>query len=474
MKQKIVKILSLFFLIGLFSCQEEAIFENDFRIKELKISQKSFQELIIDSKFNTAYAKTFKNEINKSNFSSGKTVMENQYGFTITDKPVNVIEKDSLTSYTIFIERDNQNPNEYENLIVQIDNHNTTHAVIVKYIPDVVQFVPVNHDNYFKGKTIITPINFNSNNSRASFTICTTIVTTAPCPLHPRNSSGEIANGCGGPVIKTNTICTEVPEGDVAGANGEPVYIHPYDPIYTNNSPDPTNGLYGTYGSNNQNNSNQLNWGPMLTLPIEYSLLEPIQTPCQKLNSTKSKQIANVTPAKTVLTNLLDLKQNIATQRERMFAMSPTQNADGTINHNILTENYDQSPLGSDGVNSDFGGILIDIIVHTHWDTQNHLSIFSLSDIYDIYQKIATGQIKTENKTNFTAMVITAQGTQYAMSFSNITAFVTWGDNYFNGWNNPNQAINDLFRDKKQDAFYKDTEIALGNTPQQILNNEKG
>lgn len=231
-------------------------------------------------------------------------------------------------------------------------------------------------------------------------------------------------------------------------------------------NPDQTN--------NTGNNNNEVLVLPVFELEDETES-GPKNNPCNDLKSLASKPIANVTPAKTALTNLMDLKNNVTTNRERMYAMSPTVNSNGTVNHTIYTDNFAQSNPNQDNVSSDFGGIVIDILVHTHWNTAKHLSTFSLEDIYQIYRKIGSGQINLENQSYFTAMVITAHGTQYAMKFKDVSAFVAWGDNYFVGWNvamAPGQK--NPFQDERETAFYEDTKIKLGNTPVQIKANELG
>ena len=66
----------------------------------MKISHVSFGELLKNKKFSTAYSKVLQQQS-----LTNKTVMEEQYQFTIANKPVKVIETESATSYTILINR---------------------------------------------------------------------------------------------------------------------------------------------------------------------------------------------------------------------------------------------------------------------------------------------------------------------------------------------------------------------------------
>ena len=88
MKQKLKKILKLFTIctiIALSSCEKDlyndAIHEKNHN--KFKITEKTFDELMLDKKFKNAYNKII--ETNNSNAS--KTIMEVNYNFTISELP---------------------------------------------------------------------------------------------------------------------------------------------------------------------------------------------------------------------------------------------------------------------------------------------------------------------------------------------------------------------------------------------------
>ncbi len=228
-------------------------------------------------------------------------------------------------------------------------------------------------------------------------------------------------------------------------------------------------GPGGVSANNNSNSNNNTTTPqePFITTPVlvENALIEK---PCVQLQTLGAKPIANSSPPKTVLTNLQDLKtSNASSTKEQMYAMQPT-----TDDETEFTEHYYPGADNGDEVNANFGNQVISLVVHTHWDANNQLSTFSIGDMYQIYKSILDGNIAFPK--TFTAMVITAQGTQYALKITNKDAFVAWGTNYFNQWDNPNQFIRSQFVDPKQDSFYNDNEIKLGNTPAIIAANEKG
>ncbi|WP_394759277.1 hypothetical protein [Flavobacterium sp.] len=143
MKQKLktIKLLLTIFLVGLllFSCSaENDLIENDLNKQNTGVNHRKFEDLIKQEGFRKAILKVPKKKKGTaSTNTNGKTVMEQQYGFTISNELVNEINKDSIVSYTIHIVRDNSLPNELENLVVQVYNQNLIKSWIIKYTNDV-------------------------------------------------------------------------------------------------------------------------------------------------------------------------------------------------------------------------------------------------------------------------------------------------------------------------------------------------
>ena len=80
----------------------------------MKISHIKFNELLKDNKFSKAYGK-----VQDKRSLVGKTVMEEQYNFTIADKPVKVLEWAEGITYTILINRTIKDITFFENLVVE-------------------------------------------------------------------------------------------------------------------------------------------------------------------------------------------------------------------------------------------------------------------------------------------------------------------------------------------------------------------
>ena len=155
MRQKLKKLLILYLFTGtLFvSCTlEEQTVKNGNYTKNIKIYLKSFDELMGNSKFVNSFNKLPKRKAIINSSLQGKTVMEEQYGFTITNTPVRVMQVGNVTSYTFHIERDSIDNTFFENLVVQNDSIGNTTAHIIKYTPFTPMIIFSEHNSYsFEG-----------------------------------------------------------------------------------------------------------------------------------------------------------------------------------------------------------------------------------------------------------------------------------------------------------------------------------
>ncbi len=167
MKKKLKKLFYLSLLLSgliIAGCElQEDVIEQRNHQHELKLSQKRFSELLQDKNFTTALSKIPKQRVFITNV-LGRTQMEDKYGFTIFDTPINVMESDSLIAYNLLIKRDVVSQGSYvENLVMNIfPQKNRTDAYIIKYVFDGT--TEINPKNFFelKKKHIVTPIIFNN------------------------------------------------------------------------------------------------------------------------------------------------------------------------------------------------------------------------------------------------------------------------------------------------------------------------
>ena len=224
--KKFTKALFLFATLLMISCSDDLYEHGDKKNESgYKISDKSLKELSSEKKFLKAFT-----ELNASKSSNSKTVMEQNYNFTISDIPAKVIEKNGNTSYSFYIERDTTNYAYFENLIVGSDSLNQTKAYIAKYKKDFTKPSLINNVP-FKSVSI-TPIIYNDNQSSKVIDCVTKVYSL--CNGDPYDCGGAICgfssftycSGGGGPSVGTGvswggggTATTPVSGG--AGSNME-------------------------------------------------------------------------------------------------------------------------------------------------------------------------------------------------------------------------------------------------------------
>lgn len=220
-KMKFLKTLTFLYLFSLFSCSED-FYENTINRNDIKVSHKKFENLLKDKKFSKVLTEVI---VNKNKISSNsRTIMEQQYGFNITNQPVNVIENDSITSYTLFVTRENTPSNVIENLIIQTNNNNPndTKAFLIKYTSNVD--INENFDmSNFQGTKSILPIIYNINESDTTgklvYVETCWNVTSWYCYGPGGHSTSE---GCtmGFPITSQNCMTTSYDDGTGSGGGG--------------------------------------------------------------------------------------------------------------------------------------------------------------------------------------------------------------------------------------------------------------
>jgi hypothetical protein len=164
--KKLCITLILLFTTLFSSCEKDLYEEAIHSSKKIKIREVTFDKLIKEEKFSSLL-----NSINDNNITS-RSAFENQYGFTISNENVKVIETDTITSYTLAIKRDGVIYNTFfENLVIQKDIYNTKKAAIYKYIPDDI--TPTGHNSFiFHGEIEKSTINFSDSLQNITQNLC--------------------------------------------------------------------------------------------------------------------------------------------------------------------------------------------------------------------------------------------------------------------------------------------------------------
>ena len=455
MKHKLKKILLLYIISGtLFvSCSLEEDYATKKRYEEkMKISHISFGELLKNKKFCTAY-----NKVLQQQSLTNKTVMEEQYQFTIANKPVKVIETESATSYTILINRAIDDVNSFENLIVQQFNSGETTANIIKYVP----FQPATIESYFlngdfNGNRTITPIVYNDNliNTTNKITnICSTVCTTLCYDCDPSYSSEyQIPHSpkerC--PKSSTFTSCDQVCVAYDDGGGD------------SSSNPIDLTGGGGAGGTgdldtphNDSGNNNPIVTAPVLELEEEDEENNEIE-PCISLKETQKTDKANINPIlQNYKTNLYHFGENAT--RINKNNLSPQL----PISNNY---SYTQDVMPLSLNNSIDVPILSNqtiIIIHTH----PYPLTYSMFSWGDAYQYLMLNQLSNIYRNDLTLMLVTYNPVTntndvYALKVENMRNFRNKMNNQLNslGTMDLNLKIKKL-NEKLGDKFESETNL---------------
>jgi len=194
-----LKLGILLFLISLTlaNCQKDDAF-----IPAEPLQNTSSKGLIIETNFNIllskesfshAFTKVF-NHTQKALYStaSQRTIMENEYGFTIVQDGIKVISKDGFTSYTMLIERAETNEAHFENLVIAIDNEGIEEpiATLIKYTPD--ELTPSTLHNSYKLNGSFETIRIDYNIEQAKITTDCVEVSLSLCDNDGYGNHGEV------------------------------------------------------------------------------------------------------------------------------------------------------------------------------------------------------------------------------------------------------------------------------------------
>ena len=123
------------FLISFLASCEKDLYENivESSNNEPQFHRINISELSNDSEFVKVYSRIGKLKVrNKANILS-KTVLENQYGFTIIDSVVNLVEYDGKQSYSFLIKKDSLSSEKFQNLLIEIESPTSSKFTIIDY-----------------------------------------------------------------------------------------------------------------------------------------------------------------------------------------------------------------------------------------------------------------------------------------------------------------------------------------------------
>lgn len=133
--KQIITLIALCSLIIFSGCTQEKEFVNEHNHTKIKFEEVSFKQALSLPIFNNALQKVAKQRVAFRNDDAARTALEDQYGFTIvTDAPIRIVtDENGTVFYTILIEREVKEELVFENLMIKVEDNETT-AAIFKYL----------------------------------------------------------------------------------------------------------------------------------------------------------------------------------------------------------------------------------------------------------------------------------------------------------------------------------------------------
>ncbi len=350
-------------LVMLTGCElnEEVVRRENYAAK-IKMRESSLYKLLGESKFLTAYNKVYANR------DKSRTAIEALYNFNIVPYGAKVIEDGTKTSYTFKITREINNPDYFENLVINVDSIGQPSAYILKYTPNEALYSSSHGSFTFKGNIDLIPINYNVSLMGKDI-VCHT-ATIMMCnedksgnKVGPEHVRGD---GCGNSAFfygVTTTTCDAVAGGGSFGAGAGQ---------YTGGNN--TGGQSGNGGGGDEDpnggSSNPPSNCPrcpnIITVPVEDWVEPPLH--CDKLN-----ELLKSFNFKAAITNLRS-PQVLTGNREQGYNL--ILNTQGKLSLvEVPAENTGDSYVNYSSTSpSLFGGL------HSHRNV--HAPMFSHADVF--------------------------------------------------------------------------------------------
>jgi len=458
MKQRlkqITKFIAICALVVLSSCEKDLYEEGIKQNNNLKIEQKSFQELLLNKKFNSAYKKVEKSKISKKGDLQERTQLKDDYNFTIVEQsPVKILtnESDGSVTYVMLIERPISENLKFENLILN-DKNGILDGRIIKY---TLSKEPEKDELH--GGEILDIIDTEMTTLEIEGRIA------IPCVITYTLMCDNTAGGTWShDHIATQTcidaninlyVTTQVECG--GGGNSEGTFGGP--PSGGNTGSGPTGPIGSVPSTGNTNTGPNGNGGGIGTTPsIPTSPISPFGSnemdninPCEKVNNLK-----NDTKFQQKMNDLSNAAKNY--KFERVYTVYDNPNP---INTSTTIDNYNFFPFNGNVYNPSASytySTNIKGLIHSHYE--GLFSIFSSPDLQDLYNILLNPSITSD----FFYGVVTEDGTSYIITISDRTKFINFGNKYLSNYQD--------FKDFEVQIFNKKYNIKPDNS---VATNELG
>ena len=395
------------------SCTQEKEFVNEHNHRDIDFKEKSFKEALSLPLFNDALQKVAKQKGALRSEDAARTALEDQYGFTIvTDAPIRIItDENGTVSYTILIEREVKEELKFENLMIKVEDEETT-AAIFKYTLTEKGEISETGDYPIKGisNTVFTDLNvegkvfYNSNGDT-----CFDWFAFQCDDVDPTHTAYAtcFANNTAYPVIIE--VCIQPsPNLDPIGVGGGGETGGTDGGGTPDGSSNNTGGLGGSGGNNTTVSLSPINCKTGNCIEMDVILPDPcaMLKKLQADTNFKNRMSLLLTAARTYSFEKLHVLYNAD-------IIGPTNNFSyanfsGTIQKPEANYTGNTSMLG---------------VIHSHYGQL--LSIFSAVDLQDLYFKLKNHSDITDD---IFLGLVTSSNTAYILQVQNRAAFIAFGD----------------------------------------------
>jgi len=412
--KNILKLFAIGTLFVLAGCEVEEPFaekENQ-NHQHLKIIDKKVNQLFLMPKF--------RNYVNKSSsqskvirYEDEKSIIETQYGVTVSDENVKIIEANSKTTYTFYVTTRNQETGVFKNLVIEVDSLNNSKAAILKYTPSEPVVFGFSNQVSFKGTTQISPIQ-NTTNLDVEYG-CDVVIAISKCNGNPYDcggaecgfyyldlgGGGTAGSGYGSGIgFGNSNSWSSSTSGGGAGSTGNTT---------TNSNGETPHGNYGSTSSSSSPTGPKVITTIVLPKPLD-------EKKCELFNKLKNdanfKQYINDLKTSTTLTN--ETGQALTRLPNGTYS-SISGVPDPNVKHSLVFT----IPNGT----------IVDIIMHSH--DVGALSIFTPTDIKQMYNIFINNYDNVDSNQTFTSIVVTPNLDVYAMTITDRERFIAfYNDNF--------------------------------------------
>ena len=277
------KLLFMLCIMYSFLSCEKDYEENKINQNNIKVKEYTFDQVNQKSIFNNSYLEVTQGIRNK--ISTSKSSENNPINFSIDSTTIKEITVGNKTTYTMFVVRDVQKTESFENFIVEVDNANNIRAFLIEYFPDTKTEHFHEHNSFIlNGTKTVKQIEYDATIFQP-LVQSTDCVSTLMCDYDHEHVAGA---NCTQTYLVID--CNKGGGGGFGGNGSGSGDTGSGGSGYGNGGTGSGNGSGGGGGSSDSDNTNPPN-DPIVTAPVLEEELDT-DTPCDKIKNSTTNSAA--------------------------------------------------------------------------------------------------------------------------------------------------------------------------------------